>query len=258
MNNITVIFHKQTGKNYTELIIGPSNVYLWYIGPNGLKTDGAIYYKKMIKKLLSKSNVEKISLVDLTAWASFFDTNKCAKICHQSVQTINTYHWKIQCVPTSSFFVWLTNITQQPMVNFLNELIDKPNIYTISEKFNQSNIILSSVIQTKDETLLKNIMTKDTSKVYSAVQYIEVFYLIMKSIEQKMFNIYFLLPNNECEYYNNEHFRSDITTFVQLMDITNTEINIEFVPFKYSSNIKARPYNSGGELVTDIDRSLIC
>ena len=77
MNNINICFHNISDSEYINLISeNDTNVYLWYIGSNGFKKDGIIYYRKMIHKLLQNTNIKMISLVDLTAWGAFFDSSK--------------------------------------------------------------------------------------------------------------------------------------------------------------------------------------
>lgn len=258
MSNIDICFHNLSDNDFISLITrNDTNLYLWYIGSNGFRKDGVLYYRKMLRKLLQKSNIKIISLVDLTAWASFFNSSKNITDADPNVNLINSFNSRINCIASSDFFFWLKNETNESIISLFNEITDRPELYTISEKFNDSQIKLSDIFCPISPNMLHKILHMDTSKIYSVIQYIEAFYLIYISIKKEFRNICFLLPNNEIDYYAYQNFHSDIVKFLSFLNLNDKLISILFVPFKYTSHIKSRPYNSGRDLISIIDKSLI-
>lgn len=89
----------------------------------------------------------------------------------------------------------------------------------------------------------------DVSKAYPAMQYIEGYYLIRRSVERALSNghqkvqIAFILPNDEGKYYLD--YPQNIEKMLR-MDfgerLSNKDINIYFQFFKYGGDMNDRPY----------------
>ena len=122
------------------------------------------------------------------------------------------------------------------------------------------------------ETPRSNISIK---KSYSALRYLEGYFLIRKILEETKFkpgddiNIVFLLPNNEDQYYKNaddlKSFQKDVCEMLRIEkpSFTKGQITITFIPFEWRENAgnteKTLPYKpkAGENIITNDNLELL-
>ena len=258
----TITFYPINSQEHALEIVKNINgtIYLWYIGSNGLRKDGIRYYQKMIRRLLVIKNV-KIILVDLTAWGAFFDSNKKLSDFNINVNAINNMNIDRICsIESHTFFDWMINVTNVAIINFINDIMSRDELFAMSKNYNNSNIIFGNIFTPNNPSILQHLINMDTSKTYSAIQYIEALYLIYSLVKTNICDICFMLPNDETKYYNEKYFSDDLTLFLKLMNLDQLipKVNVHFIPFKYSTNLKARPYNAGKEILNEITLNHLC
>ena len=74
-------------------------------------------------------------------------------------------------------------------------------------------------------------------------------------VNNGVYDICFLLPNDEQKYYSDTYFTDDLKRYLKLMHVDNehmSKICVNFISFKFSTHTKARPYNAGSEILSTI------
>lgn len=261
---ITVSFDK-TYLNRKDLIkeigqIKNPQIFLWYFGPDGLREQGVNYYKKDLKGILSLKNGSQCLLYDLAAWSALFGTDSKVVKFNPNVDVINGFDVTgIRCIKSCNFFDWVQKEDNPDIISFVRDTILKRKfIFAKSESYPETGIKIGDVFPSTCQ-MLENILECDTGKSYSALQYIEGCYLIIKTIENYVkdkfeeINMVFALPNDEFKYYQNQEDKKDNSLVQDVQHLAKLKfgevlsgkrINIMFFTFRFMGEGN-RPYNAG-------------
>lgn len=245
-------------------------VMLWYGGEYGLKQEGVNFYKnRMLGKLLTMPTQPVCNLYDLTAWGSLRDRGISASSQNAFVETVNGFDIpQIKCVPSSDFFRWIQGEQNEILISGIQDILSKRTfIYKVSQSHEDKSIKVGEVF---DEAcrMLESLREMDTAKVYSALQYIEAFYLLQRMVEVEVnkgmdeITVVFGLPGSEYRYYYDESGSFQEDTIRVLKDMFGDRLNgkklkVLFYTFDYSKDEKRRPYNAGREVMEINDVSQI-
>lgn len=229
-----------------------SVVIFWYVGAKGLMIEGVKYYQKLFRGI-SNDRTKRV-LYDLTAWQALFDTNFSIHQYNQQLADVtNLTSPNIISLKSSDFFTWITNSENKVLNEFITRLIVKEKLFSASDAYNDSKIKFSELEEFANFSTYP-IYDKDTSKCYSFLQYIEIFYLIHQIINQGFKEIYFALPNDELKYYSIEDndFASDLETFFSDNNVSETNVTIHICSFKFGNRSYQRPYNIGRDKLDNL------
>jgi hypothetical protein len=224
------------------------HIYLWYEGTQGVPKSGAEFMKESILKplyLLKRDST--IYLYSLKGW----DFEKNVKNMNKSTligEAINSKKSNIECIYSYSFFQYCMNISKESEIyKYFNEEIPKKEwLFKYSSKKQIGKKVID--LFNNQSSLFDFIKDLDVVHAYSAMQFIEGYYLIRESIKkgilkkQRKINTIFVLPNNEIDYYLD--YPKDIEKILKLdfgESLINIDINIEFRCFKFKE-ITSRPY----------------
>lgn len=238
------------------------HIVLWYVGSYGLKKEGAHFYRdSLISPIFDCHPSAKFWLVDLTAWGAFKNPNCSISKSHSCCDLIEEFSDnRIRCIRTSEIFKKLINITDENIVDYFNEALNRKFICQASKKLPPINITVKSVFQ-DGAPLVEQWQHYDTNHAYSIFQYLEGCLLIEEIFTQCMENglkkikIVFGLPNDELKYYQDElgSFQKDIQFLIsnhfKKVNINDVNLDIQFFSFKYGSQIDHRPYNAPGQVL---------
>lgn len=247
-------------------------VMLWYFGVDGLKKEGVNFYKKNLSKILNLSNEATCSLYDLTAWGALKNRSVEITAFNTNALSINQFQIsRLACVLSCEFFGWLKKEEDPAIVSYINNVILKREfIFKGSEDYNAGEIKVGEIFQNSCP-LINNILERDSIKSYSALQYIEGCYLVLRMVESQIdnaeINLVFALPNNENDYYQDEEksFKKDVTALLQEKfkeRLKNKRVNLFFLAFKFGKTSigrpnNKRPYTAGRENITTIAKSQV-
>ena len=239
---------------------GSRNVVLWYIGCYGLKKSCVDFYRKtLILPLLSEGYLTKFWLVDLTAWYGLKDKRgsvlKDSQVCSDIEKMDSNL---VEVIRSSKTFEKIKNFSHQPFVTILRASMKLGFITNNSSPFCESGLSIKDVFG-ETSPLLQSFSDVDTSKCYSALQYVEGCFIVQTILENLFYNqagsclrdinIQFVLPNEEYRYYFdlNSTFQKDVHHMVvcicRMLGIDSVSINIEFLAFPFGDNFLKRPYN---------------
>lgn len=254
----------------------------WFIGTKDL-TQGSLDLmcsskKKRISKLLDK-NIG-VCLVDLMAWQSFEVESDPTTVNSLFEPLLSCLSEKgIWYLTASLFFQKLTEIDQEDMIDWVQAICEREELYIASSDQNPSDRKLSMLYDRKQiprALQTPKLMNQSLPKLYSVFQYLEIFFYIEEILINQMsqqsrwvisgqgldLNINFVLPNDESKYYlnhrndlefSNAQFQEDLETFLQLRgllaQINSLTISIECFSYYETKNIKARPYQAGKSIL---------
>ena len=231
-------------------IKGPVDIYCWNEGPQGLPKLGANFMKKSIFEPLYKLKQDvKLCLYSLKAWD--FKKNIASMPTStplgEAINRINKA--AVECIYSSSFFQYCNKIKNKSLYEFISrELPKKEWLFNLSKNQTNKGISIEELFNCQD-SLFNCIKNLDVSKAYSAMQYVEGYYLIQESVRkallnrQKKIQIAFVLPNDEKKYYLD--YPKDIEKMLQMdfgEDLSDVDINISFQFFEYGDSLNSRPY----------------
>lgn len=225
-------------------------VYCWYEGSQYLPKTGALFMKRQFFDPLYRLNPKaKLCLYSLRAWN--FKKNvgeiKATTPLGEAINRINTQ--AVECIYSSSFFEYCRQISKSELSTFLSqELPKKEWLFQLSKNSRKKNMTMNDFFN-HQSSLFDCIKDLDVSSAYSAMQYIEGFYLIQESVRkgilknQQKILISFILPNDESKYYLD--LPKDIEKMLHLEfkeKLIDLEIRIFFYFFKYGESTASRPY----------------
>lgn len=268
---INLSFKKDLSREELVIEIGKihdPNVFLWYFGEYGLREEGVSFYKtKILQKILKLKNNTNCLLYDLTAWGALRNPDIGLDAFNKNVDVINGFAQKnIQCLKSSLFFDWLGNEKSAEIDSYLkNVILERKVIFNASKEYGDNHVKIGAVFK-ENCPVLENEYNLDTSKSYSALQYVEGCYFINQVVEsatdkgQKVVNLIFALPNDECKYYDlkDDCFLKDITVMLNEKlgeKLRDMNINIMFYAFEFGKNKQNRPYNAGKKNIDVITKS---
>lgn len=262
--NVQVTF--RDGLSLQDIVEGASrmlnpHVYLWYIGSMGFRTGASDFYKGMLTFFVEKKIACR--LYDLTAWGAFADSKLSITNSNSNVERINRFALeKIMAIKSCDFFSWLVGLRDGPLADYVKlKVLKRDVIFEPSKLKEDVSIKLGSIFKENCPALSEK-FEDDAAKAYSAVQYIEGFYLIEQVVQtcldQKEINVVFALPNDESKYYGKgtDSFAEDLQAFLKAKfgdRLASKNINIYFYSFNFrespeSDNINDRPYNTGSTI----------
>lgn len=232
-------------------IEGPLDLYCWYEGPQGLPQSGARFMKEQVFKPLYQVKPDvKLCLYSLRAW----DFKKNITILPSSTEmgeAINRLNKAaIECFYSSSFFQYCIQTPKESeLYRYISEqLPKKEGLFRLSATHRKSGLTIRSFFNNRP-SLFDFMEELDIVYAYSAMQYIEAYYLIQESVkkgllkEQKKIAIALVLPNDESKYYLD--LPRDIENMLRLdfgKALEGVEIYISFYFFKYGDSLNSRPY----------------
>lgn len=232
-------------------VIGPLDVYFWYEGPNTLPKSGAQFMKERLYKPLNRLKPDaKLFLYSLRAWRFDLDVDQMPSTTPigEAINRINRTF--VECIDASSFFKYCRQVPKESsLYGFINEeLPKKRGLFELSSCFRRRNKTVGALFN-EQASLFDCIKDRDLALAYSALQYIEGYYLIREIVEkrlslrQKKIEIAFALPNDESKYYLD--LPNDIEKMLRLdfgEKLSEVSVNISFFSFQYGKGLKERPY----------------
>lgn len=230
-------------------IEGATDVYFWYEGPISLPKSGAKFMQEaLFEPLYSLKKDITLCLCSLNAW-SFKKNVKDMSISDLGKAINGMNKPSAKCIDSSLFFKYCTQQTAGSLYDFLREALPaKTWLYKLSQDKTKKNKTVSEFFNNQP-SLLDCIKNLDLAEAYSAMQYIEAYYLIRESVQrglkegQESMAIAFVLPNDESKYYLD--LKKDIQEML-LLDfgkaIDGIVINITFRFFVYGKDKDFRPY----------------
>lgn len=271
----TVIFKpsesglSQVTRNILEEIPNP-NIVVWYSGEDGLTVRSKDFYEKNLIVPLKQVNISpqsrktfQLCLYDLGAWNILKKDRQSERAAPLEVIIKNQKYCNTKPVSSEDFFQWLSNLKKQH-VNTICDVLKHSFIWRISSEYCDKQIklnrnpsynkTLSEVIDIKDypNEFQKYFIAKDNAYIYSALQYLEAFFITQKLSQSKSSdpcNIVFLLPGDEYTYYTDKTdisctaLQEDLNLFFTAFSYDAPQrISIYFYGFRYLHNGCQRPY----------------
>lgn len=232
-------------------IEGPVDIYCWYEGVRGVPQEGALFMKrKLFEPLYNLKSDAKLCLYSLRAWNFAKSVSKMAASSPfgESINRINSA--ALEWIYSSSFFKYCADTSKEdPLYCFLNEELPKKAwLFELSEGQKKSGKKVASLFDDRI-SLFDSIRDLDVTAAYSAMQYVEGYYLIQESVrkgllkKEKKIQIAFVLPNNEDKYYRD--FPKEVGKMLELdfgKELKDVEVAISFHFFRYGDSSEARPY----------------
>lgn len=152
-----------------------------------------------------------------------------------------------------NFFEFINdpNSVSSDLTSLINKRFKTESSHSNSLGRKLNGVTLNDLVSS-DSWLSDEILEMDTTLSYSALQYLEVYWIIRSILKQKPANqdiikIIFFLPNDEDKYYRTEgnvDFENKIQEFLRA-DFPDRKmtVNIHFWQFSYSDKLSHRPYN---------------
>jgi hypothetical protein len=264
---VSVFVKKQTGsirhipQSITEERITNPQIIIWFSGEDGLTIRCNDFYQRNFIVRLSRAQAEgglggpfALYLYDLSAWAG---------LCNRELFLLRRRLGPVvlgpnqQVIYSADFWRFLSHVQEQEAELF-RFVCTRPFVWRASADKRDNHLTLGDVAPWLN-WLGADVMTKDTAKSYSVIQYLEGLYLIREVIYRQLalektpeVNIVFVLPSSgfaEYRYYcperNTEAFSQDVRAFLvcaPLIRETDIHINIYFYGFEYSCAGTTRPY----------------
>ena len=244
----------------------PLDVFCWYEGTQGISAAAAAFSRtSIIEPLLKAKEDAKIYLYSLRGWDFKKSLSKLAYSSSLSDEINKINSSKVQCLEASAFFRYcLKNSYNSQFYDFTSkELPKKKWVVVLSSSKKDTHKTVSDIFE-NHSSLFDCIKKEDAAKAYSAIQYIEAYYLIQKAIETRLYNnpkcieIAFVLPNDEGKYYLD--LPQDIEKMLQInfgRKLDGINIHISFHSFEYGNSVEDRPYINRDKTVAKVDKTEI-
>lgn len=236
------------------------HVILWYIGIQGLKKEGARFYRdSIINPIIKRLEQVQFWLVDLTAWGALKNPQISINTTSSLVKKIERFgiQW-VKCIKSSETFKRIQDLKDQVVVEHFQKTLQRDFVHRASRPFPESQIKIGDLFNQECPVLLA-CYSKDASKCYSALQYLEGCLLIEQVVQACLkkrpgedIEIVFALPNDELKYYQDETnaFKKDVEFLLnhrygkELKDV-----RVTFYSFEYGEAVYHRPYNAPGKVI---------
>lgn len=232
-------------------IQGAADIYFWYEGQCNLPKSGAEFMKTALFEPLYRLKQDiTLCLYSLKAW----NFKKNVNVQDMSLSALGVDINKMnkpaaKCIDSSLFFKYCTQQNLSSLYDYLSDVLPKKTwLYNLSKSRPLRGKTVGDFF--KNKSLFDRIQNLDLAQAYSAMQYIEAYYLIRESVQrgldkgEKIITIAFVLPNDEGKYYSD--LENDIKKMLQL-DFGNVikgiAINISFRFFRYTNDLAKRPYS---------------
>lgn len=253
------------GEVLARLSSGPVDVYCWYESPKkGIPISGALFNESFFKCLLETNNEAKIYPYSLYGWYErSLKRMRDSTLLGQEIDRIG--RGAIKCVYSTEFFKWCAKFQgDSSLKNFITREFRQDSrskspkkwlfdlsIEMIEQKIASPNPLPIKELFMNKPSLFDCFRDKTFGEAYSAMQYVEGYYLIRRSVEKAIeegrreIKIAFVFPNDEGKYYLNS-FSDDIEAMLRadFDDKLNAiKIDIGFSFFEYlDGSPKCRPY----------------
>ena len=243
--NVNVMPEQVTLDDYASTVNAGDVTVFWYVGSRGLKSGSVELYKEPIQKILTKGGY--VYLLDLAAWSAFFFKGGSVKKAHSFRDTPH-----LRMLHTNGFFRNLLGKMQDGRyVKTLETVFQNKSFYDVSKNYADFGLNLMNVFGDDNVGVVGKFLdpSMDTSKCYSAFQFVEMLYIvdtITGQVVKNKVNINFVLPNDEAKYYVTNGNTSMLTDMLEeYISIKDTQVNVNLMSFEYGEKLSDRPYNSG-------------
>lgn len=222
-------------------IKGPLEIICWYEGCDGLPEQGAKFMSnELFEPLLNMNKDIKIILYSLKAWKFTSLDRMVPSNLEKAIKQINSS--AVECMQSSSFFNYCTCAPKEIQDYYSKELPKKKWLDELSKNKKPLGMKVIDLIK-QEESALQCLNQLDVSQAYSHMQYIEAYYLIRESLRRGIYNIAFLLPNDEGKYYVDLPKDIEKLLRIEFKDVLlKRDIKIVFEFFKYGKKVNLRPY----------------
>jgi hypothetical protein len=230
---------------------GEVAVFCWYEGPSALPSKGAEFMaKNFFAPLYQQKSDAKLWLYSLEA-TNYKRTVSAMKLSTPIGEAINRINGAaIECIYASQFYQYCVQFPKEsPVYQFCNEEMPKKKwLFAISENEKAMGKTVAELFENR-VSLFDSIKEMDVGKAYSAMQYVEGYYLVQEAVRSglekglKKIDIAFALPNDEAKYYRD--FPEEMERWVRLVfgdRVRDRAIRVEFDFFAYGELPSSRPY----------------
>lgn len=258
----------QVTQNILKEISNPT-IVVWYGGEDGLTTRNKDFYEKNLITSLKQVNTSpknrkpfQLYLYDLNGWNILKGQEQSPSIPLESIIQDCKYN-NTQSISSQEFFQWLCAFNQE-QIDAASAILNRPFIWKKSDeyynkkiKMNQNQLYKKTLSQVIDIENYPNefkqyFEAKDNVLIYSALQYLEAFFITQKlsqSESSEIRNIVFLLPGDEYTYYTDKTnkrcaaLQDDLNIFFAKSSSTiPQQLQLYFYSFKYLHDGCTRPY----------------
>ncbi len=228
---------------------GQMNVVFWYEGKFGLPKEGAEFMKTRIFQPLLKRPETEVDLYSLKAWSFKFNVQD---MWPSEIESMINQAKKValQSFSSDAFFKYCKEVQRESgLYKFMSESLPQKNwLFELSAARERRQKTVGDIFG-GTPSLLECLYKKDLSEAYSAMQYVESYFLVRKLVEkglslgQKKFQIVFALPNDESKYYKD--FSEEVKNMLSAEfgdRLNDSAVTISFLFFAYGGSLEARPY----------------
>ena len=230
---------------------GPTTIYCWYVGPEGLPKAGATFMtENIIRPLIEKKSDITLCLYSLEDWSFNKAVSQMTEDTAMTREIRRVSRASIECLSSASFFQFCKEARKNEELyqEVSRCLMDNKQLITISERFAPLGLTIDAFYD-EEPSLLDAIKGMDLKKAYSYMQYVEGYYLVRRLALQALkdgrssVNAAFVLPGGEGKYYRN--FTDDLPRLLKKdlgESIEALDIRVSFLFFKYQEGADTRPY----------------
>jgi hypothetical protein len=229
-------------------------VFLWYIGINGLKKEAARFYRdSIIDPIVQSQGNAQFRLVDLTAWGALINPKITLNTTSSLVDKIEEFGIQnVKCIKASETFGKMQDIKDQAVVERFQKALQRDFVYKASLGFPESQIKVKDLFTCP---IVSSCKEMDASKCYSALQYLEgcllIDQVVQECLKREKIEIVFALPNDELKYYQDETnaFQKDVEFLLNHKYGNELDVKVTFYSFEYGDDVNYRPYNAPGKVI---------
>jgi hypothetical protein len=243
-------------------IEGALDVFTWYEGTHGLPAIGADFLKeRLFQPLYTLKEDARLCLYSLKAWdfSKSVDALSSTTALGESINRINQR--ALKCFYAADFFNYCRQVDpSSPFYRVVSEDLPKKQWLTdLSSGHRPKGLDVKTFFDAK-ATLLDSIQGQDVAQAYAHMQYIEAYYLLRTSIEEKLrqgqnkISVAFVLPNDESKYYKD--FPQDLKRWLSAdfgSELDGVDIDVIFRFFTYGSSLASRPYIDKSAKASKVD-----
>lgn len=230
---------------------GPTTIYCWYVGPEGLPKAGATFMtENIIRPLIERKRDITLCLYSLEDWSFKKTVSEMTEDTAMTRSIGRVSMASIECLSSASFFLFCKEARKKEELyqEVSRCLLANKQLISISKRFAPLGITIDTFYG-KEKSLLDAIKDMDLKKAYSCMQYVEGYYLVRRLALQAIregrssVNAAFVLPGGEGKYYRN--FSEDLPKLLRKdlgEELDALDIRVSFLFFKYQDGEDTRPY----------------